>query len=99
MEKSSNSTFVGLGLGAPSRRLLTYPSCRPEEMSSALCSWTQNEASGLRRLENTLGAAGVLTLRERGGAIAGFLELCHFSELDEFCHALFSKGIFTLQEK
>lgn len=67
MEKSSNSTFVGLGLGAPSRGLLTYLSCRPEVMSSALCAWTRNEASGLRRLEKTLGAAGVLTLQGEVG--------------------------------
>ena len=63
MEKSSRRTLVGLGLGSPSRGLLTYPSFRPQLMSSTLSAWTRNEVSGFRQLEKTLGAAGTLTLQ------------------------------------
>lgn len=54
---------MGLGLGSPSRGLLTYPSSRPQLTSSTSSAWTWNEVSGLSRLEKTLGAAGVLTLQ------------------------------------
>lgn len=72
---------AGLGLGSPSSGLLLFHALGLNLTPSASSAWTWNEVSRLSRAGEDPGSRWGPDTPGRGGAVAGFPELSHFSKL------------------